>query len=162
MSPLLTLSWLSYLKLQSTLYSIPLCSVFIYVKCLAHNNVWYKFLYIIRIHEVVQVKRRVGCLNPTRRALETHRTWLHYWLLYASPSSPPPPPNSRIYIGLLRGHRLLASPRLSGIAEREGERVSRLPPEGLLGRWAERNPWIPSEVGVLNVAPPVLPPPGLP
>lgn len=90
MSPLLTLSWLSYLKLQSTLYSIPLCSVFIYVKCLAHNNVWYKFLYIIRIHEVVQVKRRVGCLNPTRRALETSRTWLHYWLLYASPSSPPP------------------------------------------------------------------------
>lgn len=75
-------------------------------------------------------------------------------------STPPPyPPNSRIYIGLLRGHRLLASPRLSGIAEREGERVSRLPPEGLLGRWAECNPWIPSEVGVLNVAPPVLLPP---
>ena len=54
-----------------------------------------------------------------------------------------------------------SSPRLASPGSRKGrerERVSRLPPKGLLGRWAERNPWIPSEVGALNVAPPVLPP----
>lgn len=37
-----------------------------------------------------KLKEEWGVLNPTRRALETSRTWLHYWLLYASPSSPPP------------------------------------------------------------------------
>lgn len=45
-----------------------------------------------------------------------------YFPFFSTPA--PYPPNTRIYIGLLRGHRLLASPRLSGIAEREGERES--------------------------------------
>ena len=81
-------------------------------------------------------------------------------------STPPPyPPNPRIYIGLLRGHRLLAAPRLSRIGEREGEReraseqVATRGPVGALGGAQSLDPlrsWG-SEYGPSRPAPPGLP-----
>lgn len=62
--------------------------------------------------------------------------------LHRAPAGRPPP--------------CLASPGSGRGREREGEGASRLPPEGLLGRWAERNPWLPSKVGAPGVTPPVL------